>query len=139
MQKIIIDTNVIISALISNGPPSKTIREILFEEKAHLIVSQDIMEEYFEVLNRPKFSEFPDFKANAAIVINLISELGIVFSPNQKLDILKDATDNKFLELALISDADFIITGNTKDFTIEKIGNTFIVTPNEFWKNNRQI
>lgn len=139
MQKIIIDTNVIISALISNGPPSKIIREILFEEKAHLIVSQDIMEEYFEVLNRPKFSEFPDFKANAAIVINLISELGIVFSPNQKLDILKDATDNKFLELALISDADFIITGNTKDFTIEKIENTFIVTPNEFWKNNRQI
>lgn len=45
--------------------------------------------------------------------------------------------DNKFLELAEISQADFLITGNINDFNINQIGKTKIVNPAEFWSNFR--
>ncbi len=48
---------------------------------------------------------------------------------------LKDLDDNKFLEFAIEVEADFIITGNNRDFTIKEIGATKIVTPTEYWNN----
>lgn len=65
----------------------------------------------------------------------MIDELAIHENPDQKVDLLKDSDDNKFLELAIEVKADFIITGNTRDFTIREIGITKIVTPTEYWDN----
>jgi predicted nucleic acid-binding protein len=48
------------------------------------------------------------------------------------LNIIKDEKDNRFLELAVASDADFLITGNTNDFTMNQYGKTKIATPEEF-------
>ncbi|WP_409079688.1 PIN domain-containing protein [Salibacter sp.] len=47
---------------------------------------------------------------------------------------IKDQPDNRFLELAVASDADFLITGNTNDFTIDSVKKTKIVTPRQFGK-----
>jgi len=49
------------------------------------------------------------------------------------LAIISDKDDNKLLELAEESKADFLITGNTNDFTIKTFRNTRIVTPKEYW------
>ena len=46
-----------------------------------------------------------------------------------------DKDDNKFLELSSQSKADFLITGNTNDFTIKRYKRTKIVTPKEYWEN----
>jgi uncharacterized protein len=135
MQKVIIDTNVIVSSLISKGIPSQIIYELVLNGKVKFCISDEIFDEYVDVLNREKFSRFPDFKANANIVISMIDELAIHENPDQKVDLLKDSDDNKFLELAIEVKADFIITGNTRDFTIKEIGITKIVTPAEYWDN----
>lgn len=42
-----------------------------------------------------------------------------------------------FLELAEVSQADFIITGNTNDFTMQTYKTTLIVTPREYWEKHR--
>jgi hypothetical protein len=55
------------------------------------------------------------------------------YKPQIAVDLLSDADDNKFLELALTSSADFLITGNTQDFTITEFEYTRIVTPREYW------
>lgn len=60
-----------------------------------------------------------------------------MFEPQNKLKIIKDEPDNRLLELAEISDADFIITGNTNDFTMKIHLNTKIVSPKEFWEKYR--
>ena len=57
-----------------------------------------------------------------------------MFKPKIKLDILKDKPDNMILELADVSLADFIITGNTNDFTISHYRNTMIVSPKDYWE-----
>ena len=55
MQKIVLDTNVIVSALISNSYPKKILYDIVFERKVTTCISNELVEEYIEVLNREKF------------------------------------------------------------------------------------
>jgi len=49
MQKIVIDTNVFVSALIQRGYPFYIINELFFENKIKLCISDELLEEYFEV------------------------------------------------------------------------------------------
>ncbi len=55
-----------------------------------------------------------------------------LYLPNTKIDILEDKSDNKFLELAFVFNADYIITGNYNDFTIDKFRNTKIISAKDF-------
>jgi predicted nucleic acid-binding protein len=57
------------------------------------------------------------------------------FIPEIRLNIISDAKDNVLLELADICSADFLITGNTNDFTFSRYKETKIVTPKEYWDN----
>lgn len=138
MQKIILDTNVIVSALLSNGIPSQIINELVLERKVLVCISEEVLEEYFEVLARPKFSKIRSFKAKADLVLTVIDDIAEKYSPNVKIDLIKDVSDNKFLELALASQADYIITGNTSDFTMERFEKTVVTTPRQYWDGFRE-
>jgi len=133
MQKIILDTNVIISSLIQKNYPYLIV-EYCIEANAIVCISNALLKEYLEVLERPKFSKFPDFKTNADFLITRLSEISETYEPKVKLDIIGDEPDNKILELAQICKADFIITGNTNDFTMKTFGETKIVTPRAYWE-----
>lgn len=135
MQKIIIDTNVIVSALIQKNYPFLIIDELFFENKFELCISEELIEEYFDVLGRPKFAKFPDFINKAETVLTEIGIKGKNYYPKIKLDIISDKDDNMLLELADECNADFLITGNTTDFTISEYKKTKIVTPKEYWEN----
>src|SRR5690606_30201001 len=101
-----------------------------------------ILQEYLQVLARPKFSKFADFKTNADFLIARLSEISEIYEPKDRLEIIKDEPDNRLLELADISKADFIITGNTNDFTIQIHNKTRIATPKEYseeFKKERKL
>jgi uncharacterized protein len=70
MQKIVIDTNVIVSSLIQRGFPNLILSELFIEKKFQLCISDELLAEYYEVLARPKFSKFHDFfnRAEALLV-----------------------------------------------------------------------
>lgn len=55
MQKLILDTNVIVSALISNSIPTKILYELVLTKRVEVCLSEEIFAEYIEVLNRDKF------------------------------------------------------------------------------------
>ena len=133
MQKIVIDTNVIVSSLIQRGYPYKIINELFIEDRVQLCVSDELMAEYYEVLSRPKFVKYPDFFIRAETLLVDIENKSTKFVPTIKLDLISDADDNMILELADICLADFIITGNTTDFTFPTYKQTKIVTPKEYW------
>ena len=59
------------------------------------------------------------------------------YVPTVKLQLIADPDDNKILELADECLADFVITGNTTDFTFPIYRQTKIVTPKEYWENYR--
>ena len=79
MQKIVIDTNVIVSSLIQTGFSNLIIKELFIEQKIQLCVSHELMTEYYDVLSRPKFSKFQDFFIRAEILLAEIEFRSIGF------------------------------------------------------------
>ncbi|MBL7980069.1 MAG: putative toxin-antitoxin system toxin component, PIN family [Bacteroidetes Order II. Incertae sedis bacterium] len=135
MQKLILDTNVIVSALISSSIPSKILYELVLTEKVEICLSEEVLSEYVEVLNREKFSKFANFKTKAEVVLNRLQEIATFYQTDRKIEVLTDTSDNKFLELAAVSAADYLTTGNTLDFTMTEFEYTRILTPREYWDN----
>jgi len=136
MQKIVIDTNVIVSSLIQRSYPYKIIYELFIDDKFVLCVSEELMAEYYEVLSRPKFARFPDFFGKAENLLADIETKAQKFVPSTKLDLISDKDDNMILELADECKADFIITGNTNDFKFSEYKQTKIVSSKEYWENH---
>lgn len=135
MQRIVIDTNVIVSALIQRSYPNFIIHELFIDQKFQLCISEELMSEYYEVLARPKFSRFQDFFIRAEALLIEIESKAIKYVPTIKLHLISDADDNMILELADECLADFVITGNITDFTFPTYKKTKIVTPREYWEN----
>jgi len=133
MQKLIIDTNVIVSALIQKSFPYKIVSELFIEDKVRLCVSESLIAEYYEVLRRPKFAAYYDFVVKAEALLADIEAKAIMYYPRIKIDLLSDKDDNMILELADTCSANFIVTGNTTDFTISAYKHTQIVAPREYW------
>jgi putative PIN family toxin of toxin-antitoxin system len=106
MQKLILDTNIIISALISNSIPTKILYELVLLQKVKTCLSDEIFLEYVAVLNREKFARYANFKTNADIVLSKLREISTFYKTDRKVEVLKDASDNKFLELAAVSSTD---------------------------------
>ena len=134
MQKIVLDTNVLVSSLIQKNYPNFIINEFI-EHKFQLCISEELMAEYYEVLSRPKFSKFQDFFLRAEILLTEIETRASKYVPLIKLQLILDDDDNMILELADECKADFIITGNTNDFTFPTYKSTKIVSPKEYWEN----
>ncbi len=97
MQKIVIDTNVIVSSLIQQSYPYKIIYELFIDDKFLLCVSEELMAEYYEVLSRPKFARFPDFFGKAESLLADIETKAKKFAPSTKLDLISDKDDNMIL------------------------------------------
>ena len=135
MQKLILDTNVVLSALISSSVPTKILYELVLTQKVEICLSKEVLAEYVEVLNRDKFTKFANFKTKAEVVLNRLREIATFYQTDRKIEVLTDMSDNKFLELAAVSSADYLTTGNTLDFTITEFEYTRILTPREYWDN----
>lgn len=133
MQKIVIDTNVLVSGLIQQGYPYLIVNNLFIEQKISLCISDELLAEYYEVLKRKKFSRYPDFLSKAESLLAEIETKSLTYTPTFKLDIISDKDDNKLLELASESNANFLITGNANDFTMKKYRRTTIVSPKDYW------
>jgi hypothetical protein len=116
MQRGILDTNVIIAVLISRGVPHLILTESFIENNIQLCVSDKLLEEYFDVLNRPKFTKYADFVLNTALFLIEIQRIAMRFEPKIKLNLISDIDDNMILEPADKCNADFIINANSNDF-----------------------
>jgi putative PIN family toxin of toxin-antitoxin system len=135
MQKVILDTNIIVSSLITKSYPHYIVFEHVLDGYVQMCLSAALLDEYCEVLARPKFSKIPHFTGNTDIILNRFMEIALFYDPKICLDIVKDRDDNKLLELADESGADFLITGNHTDFNMTHYKNTRIVSPRSFWEN----
>jgi uncharacterized protein len=137
MQRIVIDTNVIISSLIQKSYPYTIVNELFIDDKIEMCVSEELMAEYYDVLRREKFARFHDFFSRAETLLAGIETKATMFKPKIRLNLISDADDNMVLELADECIADFIITGNTTDFIFPTYKETKIVTPREYWENHK--
>ena len=127
-MRVVLDSNVIVSACLSPQGASATIVELALLGYFNLYVSEQILTEYREVLARPKFSRQLE---RIKIVMEGIEEISEMTVPDQRLMLSPDEEDNRFLECALAAKVDFLVTGNRKHFP-GRIGDAQIVSPREF-------
>ena len=113
IERIVLDTNVLVSAFLNpSGAPSQLLALILAGE-LKLLFDQRMLDEYAEVLARPRFSLDP---ADVAEVLRQLQADGervaVVPSGAQ----LPDVDDLPFIEVALSGKADALVTGNVRHF-----------------------
>jgi hypothetical protein len=133
VHKIVLDTNVLISAIISSGYPNKILRNVIAANLVELVVSSEILSEYEAVIKYTRFSKFPGFANNAEIILEHVKRVGQLYKPTIQLHVIKDAPDNRFLELGVTAKANFLITGNTRDFTFKEYDKLSIISPKDYY------
>ena len=128
MLKVVYDTNVVVSGLLSSRGIPALLLDLDFNKRVSLFLSLAIFDEYSGVLGRPKF-KIP--KRERVSVLRQLRTLASWVEPAQSISIATDPDDNIFLECGVAGEVDFIVTGNLRDFpkTIRQIP---IVNPRQF-------
>lgn len=127
MIYVVIDTNVIVSALITKNPNAATTRvlELALMGEIVPLYNQDVLDEYLEVLTRKKFKLKED---SIQYIIKTITINGIDTLRTSFLEDMPDEDDRVFYELSLSEPDSLLITGNSKHFP----RTPRVVSPSEF-------
>ena len=112
MLLVVIDTNVLVSALLSPGSNSAKILRLAMEGRIVPCFDSEILLEYESVLFRPKF---PFRAADVASLLEQLRKTGFSVAPMPSDITFQDESDRKFYEVAKFCNAT-LITGNLKDF-----------------------
>ena len=128
-KKVILDTNLWISFLISGN--FNEIDKLLEEKRIILISSDELLEEFIDVIQRPKFRNYFSLQ-DIQQLLNAFDQFGKLVEVNSTVAICRDAKDNFLLNLALDGKADYLITGDKDLLVIERIKKTRILTYRDF-------
>ncbi len=129
MIRAVIDTNVVVSANLTDDGLPAAIMDLAASRNILMCVSDAVLAEYKEVLNRPRFKLTPQRIAGA---LSVIRKTSLHVKPTQTVSVITaDEPDNRLLECAEAAGADYLVTGNTKHFP-KVFKNTAIVTPKQF-------
>jgi len=130
MLKVVVDTNVLISATIIQGKQFEILK-LSKLGKINLITSPNILKEFEEVISREKFGFS---KEQVSLAINQILEIAELIIPQHKIDFIKsDPDDNIVLECAQESNADIIISGDDHLLDLKKYKKIQIMNATEFF------
>ncbi len=127
--KIIVDTNLWISFLI--GRKLSCLLELLSHCDVEIIVSKELLDEIYNVTSRPKLAKYFSSDSLKLLWAFMFNETKLCTIEKVPLR-CRDLKDDYLLELALISNADYLITGDKDLLSMEKMGNCQIVTVMEF-------
>ena len=124
--RVVVDTNVFVSAFIWGGQPKKVIQEWL-RGKFILLLSPFLLSEIILVLQRFGFS-----RRDLEKIREILEDNSLKFIPPRKTRQCRDAKDNRVLDLCLAAKADFLVTGDKDLLVLKKFRQTKILAPKEF-------
>lgn len=144
MMKIVIDTNVILSALFSKNGSSNKVLIWLFENQEKVnVISNTLLSEYNDVLLRKK--NFEKYESLSKKDIESFLDDLCLISHHQNINFLwrpflKDMKDDMVLEVAFNASAKFIVTNNMKDFkNVYENFNIKVLSSREFLEYIREL
>ena len=124
MNNVVIDTNVIVSSIITPTGKSATIMKLFFSGAVQAVFSPPIIDEYIRVLSYKRLGIAEETKSD---IIDVILELGSIIEPSVSSFSISDESDRIFYDTAKESGG-ILITGNIKHYPDEP----FIMTPSDF-------
>ena len=133
-MKVVLDTNVLVSGLLSpSGAPGEIIR-MAVSGVIELIYDARVLWEYEEVLKRPKFG-IPE--ETAEDIVLFVENFGHITAAAPLKRALPDRDDEPFLEIAVAGKADLLITGNLGHYPSASRHGTRVVSPADFIREYR--
>ncbi len=128
-MRIVLDTNVLVSGLLSPfGPPGEIVR-MVSSGAVVLCVDARLLAEYDDVLARPKFGFDSDSVAALMDHIDFRSEVAVSAPLDRRLP---DPDDEPFLEVASACDADCLVTGILVHFPPDMRAGVTVLSPTQF-------
>lgn len=128
-NRIIIDTNLWVSFLISKD--YSKLDEIIFTQKASLVFSQELLDEFLDVARRPKFRRF-FIATDIEEILETIDEYADFVKVKTKVELCRDPKDNFLLSLSADGNADYLLTGDKDLLDLINFGRTEILTISQF-------
>ena len=133
-MKTVIDTNVLISALVSPGKIPAQIVHSWRSGEIDLLFSQAILSEYERVLHYPHIQRYS--KMTGAEIDETLGDIQLygilVYAPELSLAVSADPDDDKFLACAIAGKADIIVSGDNHLLTLGSHAGIPILTPAAF-------
>ena len=128
MKRVVLDTNIFVS--IALGGQVGKINDKWKAGKFILVVSEDIVSEYLDVLQRPKLH----LKSRTiATIVNRIYRKAEFVTPEEHVSVVQaDPTDNKFIEAALAGKAETIVSGDKHLLDLKQFRSIPIITARDF-------
>ncbi|MBI4387225.1 MAG: putative toxin-antitoxin system toxin component, PIN family [Elusimicrobia bacterium] len=131
--RVVLDTNVIISGLISPKGPPAGILKALKAGQFVLVTSQAINEEILEVMDRPRLRDKYGLADHMFDIAFILWEQAEVITKPPPVKASKDSDDDKFLAAALGGLAHYLVTGDIKDLlSLGEYQGIRIVNPEQF-------
>ncbi len=132
-MRAVVDTGVLVSGLIR---PQGTIGEVLralHDGRFVIVYSTPIVVEIIDVLGRPPFrAKYQIQPDDVTTLVNLIRLRGELVLPQITITACRDPKDNKFLEAAVESNADAVVTGDSDLLVLHPFQRIPILRPAEF-------
>lgn len=128
--RVVVDTNVIVSALGFGGRPLEALLRT-FDEDAQLVASANTLDELERVMAYDHLPFTSTERAQYSTLLRLEAE---IVCPGDSITRVRDADDDKFLECAVEADADYIVSGDDDLLDLGSHDGIDIVTPAEFVK-----
>lgn len=134
-MRLVIDTNILISALLSASAPPAQLIDMWRHGRFTLLTCREQLDELRRVTRYPKIkARLPP--AIAGRLINELRELAVLVSPLPAVDICPDPFDNYLLALALAGEADLLVTGDKRDLlALGRHGRTRIIAVSTFLRS----
>ncbi len=123
-ERIVVDTNIFISFLISNS--FSKFDKFLQDNKARLLFSEELLNEFLEVVSRPKIKKYFTDK-DIANLLDSISEHADFIEVTTEINICRDDKDNFLLSLCADGKADFLLTGDEDLLVLKKFKKTSVI------------
>jgi len=137
MMRIVLDTNVLVSAILSPRSSSAQIIGLVLDDALNCAVSRDILDEAYRVVRYPKLvklmKKYGVTSEEVESVIERLSRIAVVTPGELTVDVIQDdPSDNKILTCAVESEADFIISGDNHLTDLHEYNGITIVKPGTF-------
>jgi putative PIN family toxin of toxin-antitoxin system len=139
MNRIVIDTNILVSAILTPGGKPAKILKLVLEGKITLIISPAILEETRHVFNYPKLGRLAKknkiTKEEVYDFLDKMSKVAVITPGELDIDAIPDdPADNKILACGLEGEADFIISGDHHLLDLKIFQGAKIIDPVTFLK-----
>ena len=133
MIRVVLDTNVWLSALLYGGPPEEVVGLIQAGE-VEAFISPAMLDELAGVLRRRKFN-LSALEVDA--LVRGVAEMATLVHPSTEVSVVEDdETDNRILECAIAAGAVFVISGDAHLLKLGKFGRVIVLKPGDFLRQH---